>query len=163
VEPGGAELARLPEGVYFRDCVTHVDDRGSLFEGYDSRWDWHPEPLVYSYFVTIRPGVIKGWALHRLHSDRYFIIQGEMEVLLYDDRPDSPTRGVFAKVYLTHLRRRLMTIPPGVWHADHNVGQSDVLLANYPTQPYDHKNPDKYRLPLNNDLIPYKFDNPKGW
>jgi dTDP-4-dehydrorhamnose 3,5-epimerase len=146
-----------------RDVVTHVDDRGSLFEGYDPRWNWHPAPLVYSYFVTIRPGVIKGWALHEHHEDRYFIISGELEVLLYDDRPESSTRGLLAKVYLTHHRRRLLCIPTGIWHADHNVGQTDVILANYPTLPYNHADPDKYRLPLNNDLIPHKFHNPKGW
>jgi dTDP-4-dehydrorhamnose 3,5-epimerase len=28
---------------------------------------------------------------------------------------------------------------------------------------YDHANPDKYRLPLDTDLIPYKFENSRGW
>ena len=47
-----------------------------------------------------------------------------------------------------------MTVPKFVWHADHNIGTNDVLVVNFPTEPYDHANPDKYRLPLNTPLIP---------
>jgi dTDP-4-dehydrorhamnose 3,5-epimerase len=163
VTPEGTPLAALPHGVKLRDTVTHIDERGSLFEGYDPRWGWHPAPLVYAYFVTIRPGVVKGWAYHEHHEDRYFIVSGELEVILYDDRPDSPTRGLLSRVVLSHYRRQLLLIPTHIWHADHNIGQSEVILANFPTQPYDHANPDKFRLPLNNDVIPHHFDNPKGW
>lgn len=27
--------------------------------------DWHPDPLVFSYLFTIRPGFVKGWGLHK--------------------------------------------------------------------------------------------------
>jgi len=56
-----------------------------------------------------------------------------------------------------------MNIPAGVWHADHNIGSAEAVVINFPTIQYDHTNPDKYRLPLNTDRIPYKFDNSKGW
>ena len=113
----------MPAGVTFKDVTTQVDERGSLCEMFDERWDWHGDPLVYSYFVTVRPGVVKGWAMHLEHEDRYFIVNGELEVVLYDDREDSTTRGLLSKVYLTEHRRRLMNIPAGVWHADHNIGR----------------------------------------
>ena len=57
----------------------------------------------------------------------------------------------------------LMNIPVGVWHADRNIGAKDARVINFPTKPYDHENPDKYRLPLNNDRIPYRFDGVSGW
>lgn len=159
----GESTAALPEGVTFRDTPTHVDDRGMLFELYDARWDWHPDPLVYAYTSTIRPGKIKGWALHKRHDDRYFILFGEMEVALYDVREDSPTRDLVATVVLSHHRRRLMSVPAGVWHADRNIGDTDAVIVNFPTIPYDHSDPDKYRLPLDTDQIPYKWPDPKGW
>ncbi len=84
-------------------------------------------------------------------------------VLLYDGRENSPTKGMLNKIVLSEYNRRLMNIPIGVWHADQNIGTKDALLANFPTICYDHKDPDKYRLPLNNDLIPYKFEGTKGW
>jgi dTDP-4-dehydrorhamnose 3,5-epimerase len=158
VTADGTALARLPEGVHVRDLVTHVDDRGSLCEMYDPRWDVSDEPVAYSYFMTIRPGVTKGWALHRRKMDRYVVPFGEVEVVLYDARDGSPTHGLVAKHYLTELRRQTMTIPPGIWHATRNVGPRDAVVVNFPNELYDHADPDKYHLPLDTDAIPYSFD-----
>jgi dTDP-4-dehydrorhamnose 3,5-epimerase len=163
VTPDGERIAPLPDGVTFRDVPTHVDDRGTVVEMYDERWDWHPDPLVFAYTFTIRPGMAKGWGMHKEHEDRYFILFGELEAVLYDGREDSPTHGLVATVYLSHHRRRLMNIPAGVWHADRNVGESDAVVVNFPTMPYDHSNPDKYRLPLDTDQIPYTWPEHKGW
>lgn len=162
-KPAGETLVTLPHGMKIREIATITDDRGTLFEMYDPRWGFHEAPLVYAYSVTIRPGIIKGWALHKQHEDRYFLQFGEMELVLYDARPDSPTFGLVSKVYFSERRRMLANIPAGVWHADRNIGLTDCLLVNFPTAPYDHNNPDKYRLPLDTDLIPHKFDNPRGY
>jgi dTDP-4-dehydrorhamnose 3,5-epimerase len=82
---------------------------------------------------------------------------------MYDVRPDSPTCGLLSRVVLSNYDRRLMNIPAGVWHADHNIGQTDVVVVNFPTIQYDHSQPDKYRLPLDTPDIPYKFENVTGW
>lgn len=163
VKPNGERLDKLPHGLSFHNLSVHVDDRGMVCEMFDPRVGWHPDPLVYSYFYTIRPGMIKGWAVHKRHEDRYFVMQGEMEVVLYDDRPNSPTRGLVSKVYLTEYQRRLMNIPAGIWHANRNVGSKDVIAINFPTEAFNYKDPDKYRLPLDTDKIPYKFSDPRGW
>ena len=81
----GESLQTLPAGVTFHDVRTHVDERGVVCEMFDARWGWHNDPLVFTYFYTIRPGVIKGWGVHKKHEDRYFILFGEMEVVLYDE------------------------------------------------------------------------------
>ena len=163
VTPAGERVDGLPEGVVFHDVVTHIDERGSTVELFDPRWGWHSDPLVFSYAFTVRPGFVKGWGLHKEHDDRYFVLYGEMEVVLYDERPGSPTEGMVASVVLSEHRRRLMSVPAGVWHADRNLGDKDVVVVNFPTIQYDHANPDKYRLPLNNDRIPYRFENVHGW
>jgi dTDP-4-dehydrorhamnose 3,5-epimerase len=159
----GASIQKLPAGVTFHDVVTHVDERGSVCELFDPRWGWHQDPMVFAYSFTIRPGMIKGWGVHKEHEDRYCILFGEMEVVLYDDRPDSPTFGLVSKVVLSEYRRRLMNIPVGVWHADRNIGSKDVVVVNFPTIQYNHANPDKYRLPLDTDRIPHQFESPRGW
>jgi len=156
-------IAPLVDGMSLRDGIRHDDDRGSVTEIYDPRWGWHPDPLVFSYVFTIRPGMVKGWGLHKLHEDRYFVLSGEMELVLYDPRSDSSTCGKICKVYLSGSRPRLVNIPKFVWHADRNIGTSDVIVINFPTIQYDHSNPDKYRLPIDTDLIPYDFGNAKGW
>jgi dTDP-4-dehydrorhamnose 3,5-epimerase len=162
VTPEGREMLELPEGVKIRPVYTHVDERGFVVEAYDVRWNFHPNPLVFSHVFTIRPGMAKGWGMHKKHDDRYFILFGEMEMLLYDDRDNSPTKGLVSKFFMTEYERRLLSIPSGVWHASRNIGQRDVVVIDFPTVLYDHADPDKYRLPLNNDKIPYKFDNPMG-
>ena len=163
VTPTGESIQKLPEGVIIKEIPTHVDDRGFVVEMFDLRWKWHPDPLVFSYAFTIRPGIIKGWGLHKKHEDRYFILFGDMETVFYDGREESATKGLVSKLYLTEYNRCLLSIPAGVWHADRNVGQKDVVVVNFPTIQYDHSDPDKYRLPLDTDEIPYKFEDPKGW
>jgi len=163
VTKDGKEINKLPAGLGFKEVEPHFDDRGMVCEMFDSRWKWHKDPLVFSYFFTIRPGLTKGWGLHKLHEDRYFVVSGEMETVLYDVRKGSKTYGLVSKVYLSEYKRQLMNIPAGVWHADRNIGNKDLLIVNFPTIMYNHRKPDKYRLPLNTDKIPYKFENTTGW
>jgi dTDP-4-dehydrorhamnose 3,5-epimerase len=164
VTPEGRRIDPLPAGVTLRDAVTHVDERGSVCEMFDPRWGWHPDPLVFVYTFTIRPGWAKGWGVHRRHEDRYFLMAGELEVVFYDERDDSPTSGLVAKIVLSDHRRCLMNIPAGVWHTDRNLGDTDCVVVNFPTIVYDHAAPDKERLPLHTDAIPYEFaPDVKGW
>lgn len=163
VDDNRRSIAPLLDGMSVREGIRHDDDRGSVTEIYDPRWNWHPDPLVFSYVFTIRPGLVKGWGLHKLHEDRYFVISGELELVLYDPRPDSSTFGKICKVYLSGMRPRLVNVPKFVWHADRNIGTTDVVVVNFPTIQYDHSKPDKYRLPLDTDLIPHSFGDARGW
>src|SRR5215203_996275 len=159
----GRPTGRLTHGVSFYERPTHVDERGSVIELFDPRWNWHPEPLVFVYSFTIRPGYVKGWNLHQHHEDRYFLLQGEMQLVLFDPREGSPTYGEVCVISLNEFNRRLVNVPINVWHADFNCGTKDVLVVNFPTKPYDHANPDKLRLPIDTDLIPYSFGAAKGF
>ena len=130
---------------------------------FDPRWGWHPDPLVFAYTISIRPGVVKGWNLHRTHEDRYVVLAGVMELVLFDPRPESSTCGEVCRIVLSGHQRSIVNIPHHVWHADHNIGTSDMVLVNFPTIPYDHANPDKYRLPIDTPLIPFSFGDAHGW
>lgn len=163
VSQEGQTVSQLIDGVRVREVPTHADARGSVFELFDPRWDWHPDPVVFSYCFTIRPGYAKGWNLHKLHEDRYCILQGELALVMYDVRPGSPTYGKLSTVVLSEHNRRLVSVPKFVWHADHNIGTRDAVVVNFPTRPYDHANPDKYRLPLDTPLIPHSFPGARGW
>jgi dTDP-4-dehydrorhamnose 3,5-epimerase len=163
VTPDGKSCGRVIHGVKIRDLVLHTDARGTLCELYDPRWEFHEAPMVFSYFYTVRPGWVKGWAMHKTHEDRYCLIHGELKVVLYDAREDSPTFGLVQEIFMTEHPRQLLSIPTGVWHADHNIGQKDVLVVNFPTIPYNHSAPDKYRLPVGTNLIPYQFGDIQGF
>ncbi|MEM9012843.1 MAG: dTDP-4-dehydrorhamnose 3,5-epimerase family protein [Pseudomonadota bacterium] len=163
VTSDGTPVGRLADGVTVRPLVTHADERGTVCEMYDPRWNWHPDPLVFCYHFTMRPGVVKGWNLHAKHEDRYCLIKGEMKLVFYDTRPGSPTFGEISEIVLSERNRQLVNVPINVWHADQNIGSDDVLVVNFPTIQYDHANPDKFRLPIDTPLIPYRFENAFGW
>ncbi|MCZ4551806.1 polysaccharide biosynthesis C-terminal domain-containing protein [Gordonia rubripertincta] len=159
----GAALVALPHGVTLHDCKVLSDDRGTLCEMFNPEWNWSEKPLTYSYYFTIRPGMIKGWGVHFKHEDRYFILAGDVELVLWDDRPDSPTKDEVFEIYLSDQDRRTVNIPEGVYHASRNIGTNDAVIVNFPTQLYDRSNPEKYRLPLDSDRVPYSFRSRPGW
>jgi dTDP-4-dehydrorhamnose 3,5-epimerase len=157
VDEDGRALQELIEGVEVRRPPTHADERGTLTEIYDERWGFTDDPLVYVYHVTIRPGQLRGWVVHRTQNDRLFAYAGVLKIVLYDARADSATHGAVNVLHLGSHDRALLSIPAGVYHAVCNVGADEGAFVNLPSRPYEHADPDKYRLPLDNDVIPYRL------
>jgi dTDP-4-dehydrorhamnose 3,5-epimerase len=160
----GSRLDPVIDGVKIRYTVTQVDERGSLAEIFDPSWKVREEPLAYIYTFTIRPGKTKGWIKHEMQADCIFLVSGTVKFVLFDDRRDSPTYRMINEHYLSDSNRGLITYPAGIYHALQNIGESTATMVNMPTRAYNHNDPDKYRLPLDTDYIPYRFDaNPLGW
>jgi len=153
----GERLAKVIAGLNIRK-LTHIEDhRGVLTEVYRPSWGQHPDPLVYIYQVVARPGSIRGWVVHKKQDDRIFSSTGVLHWALYDDREDSPTYQMLNQFTFSERTPAVFTIPKGVYHAVKNVGTTDAIFFNMPNRPYDHADPDKYRLPIKNDLIPFSF------
>jgi dTDP-4-dehydrorhamnose 3,5-epimerase len=160
VSPEGAKDAGSKggiEGVEVERLHVYSDHRGMLCEVVDLTRPFWREPVVYSYAITVHPGRIKGWGMHRLQADRYFVASGRVRVVLYDGREDSPSFEQLQEVHFSERSTGLLRIPPGVWHADQNWGQEDVLIMNFPTRPYQHGDPDKYRIDPAAGEIPFDF------
>lgn len=157
VTPDGVSLKPRIEGVKVRYQRPIEDARGEVSEVYRPSWGLSDDPLVYVYQVAVRPGAIKGWVVHERQEDRLFHIMGTTHWALFDNRPDSPTKGLLNELVLSEKNRALLIIPRGVYHAVQNIGTSDAIFVNMPTRAYDHGDPDKYRLPLINGLIPFSF------
>ena len=157
VTPSGESIKPRIHGVNIRQLIIHPDDRGSLTEVYRDSWQFHPDPMVFLKLITVRPGKVKGWVKHLKQDDRMCVIFGAAQFVLYDDRPDSPTYGLLNELYFTEHNRSLFVIPAGVYHAVKNIGYVDAVMLNMPNNTYNHADPDKYRLPLQNDVIPYKW------
>jgi dTDP-4-dehydrorhamnose 3,5-epimerase len=145
------------EGVKLARLSGFEDHRGALTEVFNPEMNFWVEPIVYSYFITIRPGRIKGWGMHRVQADRYFVLGGSVRVVLYDGRVKSPSYEQFAQFHFTESTRGLLHIPQGVWHADQNWGDTDALIINFPTEPFNRQNPDKYRIDPHSGEIPFDW------
>jgi dTDP-4-dehydrorhamnose 3,5-epimerase len=161
--PDGTRTVPFIAGVVVRSAVLHPDERGEICEIYNPAWGISDAPLVYVYQSTVRPGKTKGWVVHYEQDDRLFFSAGNVRIGLYDARKDSPTYQKLNVFTVTERNRALVMIPRGVFHGVQNVGTSEVVFVNMPTRPYNHENPDKYRLPLKNDLIPFAFEDTPGW
>jgi dTDP-4-dehydrorhamnose 3,5-epimerase len=157
VAADGASLQNLIDGVEVRATRVHADERGTLCEIFDPRWGFTDDPLVYVYLVRVRPGAVRGWVVHVEQNDRLFVYAGTLKLVLYDGRRESPTYQRINVLHLGDHSPALVSIPHGVYHAVKNVGDREGAFVNLPSQPYRHDDPDKYRLPLDNDVIPYRL------
>ncbi len=162
VLPSGERVAPLIDGVKIRYAVTQVDERGSLCEIFNPAWAFHTGPLVYLYEFSIAPGRAKGWVMHKEQDDRIFLRHGRVKIVLYDDRPQSKTYKMLNVLCFSDQNRMLISYPDHIYHAFQNIGSTEAVLINLPTKAYNHANPDKFRLPLINDKIPYRFDTISG-
>ncbi len=88
------------------------------------------------------PGRIVAWHRHRLQTDHWFVIKGYLKVGLLDDA------GTARWVYLGENDRRVLSIPPGVWHGYMVLGDQEAVLMYYITSKYDENNPDEERLSI---------------
>jgi dTDP-4-dehydrorhamnose 3,5-epimerase len=154
VTAAGHSTSRVIEGVMTQMPAVHTDHRGRVFEIFPGADDYWTKPVVYCYMFSVRVNQVKGWGLHLEKDDRYTLINGEIMTVLYDARLDSPTHGLVQRVYLTENGARQLTIPPGVWHANVNIAQSESHLINHPTEVYHHEHPDRLLLPWDSEQIP---------
>jgi dTDP-4-dehydrorhamnose 3,5-epimerase len=156
----GEPIVPRIHGLDFRRLPSLEDERGETLELFRLDWGFHAAPVPQIYHVLARPGSVRAWVHHKRQMDRIAILSGSLTWGFYDDRADSPTRGTLVVRTFSERSRHLFNIPPGVWHGVKNTGVVDATFANLPDRAYDHADPDKYRLPLKNDLIPFDFSRP---
>ncbi len=157
VTPDGTPVKPVIDGLLIQHRPPNTDPRGELIEVFNPAWGIHPDPLVYAYAVVAYPGSVRAWVMHKEQDDRIFVLGGRSRWAFYDARADSPTHRMLNVFVFTERHRVLFTIPRGVFHGTQNIGQTDATFINMPSRPYNHANPDKYRLPVKNDLIPFDF------
>ncbi len=145
------------EGVELARLVTHVDDRGGLTVLLSNlEREISPPPHVYQ--VTAAARSVRAWVYHKRQSDRLAYTNGDIRVVLYDLRPNSPTCGKLNVLDVGARNKVLLTIPPFVVHGVQNRGDADATFVNMPTRAYDPAEPDKSRIRWNHPGIPYAFD-----
>lgn len=108
------------------------------------------------YFSEVMPGAVKAWKRHRLQTQHFAAPGGLIEVVIYDDREHSPTRGVVESHLLGRPDHyRLLRIPPLLWYGFTARGDTPGLLANCADIP--HSPDESERLPMDSPLIPYAW------
>ncbi len=152
---------QLIDGVVTKRLKLVPDDRGFLMEML--RKDWPEfESFAQAYITACYPGVIKAWHYHRKQCDHFVCVSGMAKVVLYDNREDSPTRGLVNEFHLGMLNPILLKIPPLVYHGFTSEGGQPALIVNFPTELYNYAEPDEYRRHHNDPEIPYSWEQKHG-
>lgn len=114
------------------------------------------------YLSTVYPGVVKGWHYHKVQTDNICVVKGMGKLVLYDGREDSETKGQIMEFFTGEKSPLLVSIPAGVLHGVKGVGIEPAYFINVPTQPYNHGEPDEYRVDPHSGEVPYDWSAKDG-
>lgn len=142
------------EGVGIRPLLQIPDERGKVMRMLRAD-DPDFKEFGEVYFSVVFPGAIKGWHLHRRMTINYAVPFGRIKLVLYDERPASPTRGQIQEIFLGQDAYQLVIVPPFIWNGFKGYGPTEALVCNCASIVHD---PDEIeRLDPFSDRIPYDW------
>ena len=152
---------KLIHGVSIKNLKLIPDERGRLMEIFRAD-DKEFAKFGQVYVTTAYPGVVKAWHSHKIQDDNMTVLHGMAKIVLYDDRDDSPTRGIINEFFVGEHNHILIHIPKHVWHGFKCVSDCEAMIINTVTECYDYEEPDEYRKPAHGSDIPYDWSRKDG-
>ena len=148
-------------GVTVKELKLIPDERGYLMEILRSD-DALFQRFGQAYVTSAYPGVVKAWHYHKKQTDHFCVLSGMAKIVLYDPREDSPTRGEINEFFSGEQARKLIVIPPLVYHGFKCIGEHSCVLLNIPTELYDYSAPDEYRADPHSGAVSYDWSRKDG-
>ena len=108
------------------------------------------------YFSTIYHQSIKGWHLHKESTLNYVCIKGKVKLVLFDNRKESSTKGVYQELILSPEDYFLVTIPPNIWNGFKGLDKAESIIANCLTLPHNER--EMVRKDLFDKSFSYKWE-----
>lgn len=141
-------------GVFVKPLRQICDERGKVMHMLRAD-DPEFERFGEIYFSVVNPGAIKGWHSHVEMALNYAVVHGSIKLVLFDDRPGSPSRGELTELFLGPESYALVHVPPQVWNGFKGIGVTPAIVANCATVAH---RPDEIirKDPFTND-IPYDW------
>lgn len=112
------------------------DERGMVMHMLKTT-DPHFKKFGEVYFSWTNPGMVKAWKKHLVMEQNYAVPIGDITVVLFDDREDSPTKGQVKEYAMGPEEYYLLTIPAEVWYGFKNPGLVPAMIVNCATLPHD--------------------------
>ena len=116
----------------------YQDDRGYLVPV----WSAEDFPVKYMYYSMTYAGECRDkdlWHIHRHHTDRFVVLQGNLLMAL--------SNGVdMIRLGMSGKQPQMLVIPPGIYHCFRNYWHKDSLMCNLPSEVYDPE--DEGRVPF---------------
>lgn len=142
-------------GVSIRPLTQLPDERGKIMHMLRED-DPGFQRFGEIYFSVVYPGAIKAWHQHRRMTLNYAVVAGAIKLVLFDDRPDSKSRGELTELFLGDANYCLVTIPPMVWNGFKGIGSNPAVVANCATHPHDPE--EIVRMDPFSKTIPYSWE-----
>lgn len=144
------------EDVIFKKIIKHCDDRGFFAEVVrdDEHLLSHFGQLSWS---TSYPGVIKAFHYHKEQDDLWFFPSGNVQVVLYDLREHSVTKGETNVYYMGENNPSVLLIPKGIAHGYRVLGEKPATVVYCTTKSYNHSQPDEQRIPWDDKSIGFDW------
>ncbi|HUK92640.1 MAG TPA: dTDP-4-dehydrorhamnose 3,5-epimerase family protein [Methanomicrobiales archaeon] len=124
------------QGVQVIPLRTILDERG-MVRHMIRRTDPHFREFGEIYFSVIFPGAIKAWHRHTKMELNYAVVSGNIKLVLWDGRKDSPTRRETQEIFMGEDNYVLVKVPPGVVNGFVAIGNERAIVANCATLPHD--------------------------
>jgi len=124
------------EGVEIFPLKRIQDERGVVMHMLRSDAP-HFQGFGEIYFSVIYPGIIKGWHVHSKMVINYAVVDGNIKLVLYDDRPGSKTKGELQEIVFGQINYQLVRVPQGVVNGFTAVGGEKAIVANAASIPHD--------------------------
>jgi dTDP-4-dehydrorhamnose 3,5-epimerase len=123
-------------GVEIYPLKRIQDERGVVMHML-KHTDSHFQKFGEIYFSVIYPGVIKAWHLHSIMTINYAVVAGNIKLVVFDQRPTSPTKGKLQEIVFGQVNYQLVRVPPGVVNGFTAVGGENAIVANCADIPHD--------------------------
>lgn len=153
----GEVITRGPllEGVAIHPLRQIADERGAVL--HMLRADQKEfEAFGEIYFSVVRPGVVKAWKRHQRMVQNFAVPVGEIRLVLYDERPQSPTRSKVQEIITGASRYALVRIPPRLWYGFQGIAPGDSMIANCASLPHDPAESES--IPPDSSRVPYRWE-----
>jgi dTDP-4-dehydrorhamnose 3,5-epimerase len=151
-------LTSAIEGVEIKHLVSHHDPRGYFREIVRRSDDFFPAGAFGQWSHSrMERNVVKAWHYHHVQTDWWYCPIGQLETVLFDNRPESPTyreKMVFRMGDRTRYGNDTfevcVCIPPGVLHGC-KVLSEEAHLFYITSMTYDPN--EEGRFPFDSDLV----------
>ena len=149
------------DGVMIKKLKVIADERVRLMEILRADDDMYTA-FGQVYMTTAYPGVVKGWHYHKKQCDNMAVVRGMMKIVLYDSREGSKTFGEVNEFFAGVHNPILVHIPPLVFHGFKCISQEEAIVVNTPTESYNYREPDEFRVHPHKNDIPYDWERKDG-
>ncbi|HTQ65268.1 MAG TPA: hypothetical protein VMI12_10740 [Puia sp.] len=130
------QVGRIPEGVSITTLKIIKRDQGNIMHGMKSDENGYAG-FGEAYFTFVKHRAIKGWKKHGRMTLNLVVPAGVVKFVLFDDRRDSVTKGLFFEITISRMNYKRLTVPPNIWLAFQGIGEEENIVLNIANIPHD--------------------------